>query len=249
MINATRSSVYRGSSGRFLVLLVWPLVAPLPSGAQQLDLMDDDVRTMILVDELEGSGPAADATLEWDADLWVGADLNKFWLKTEGERRDGATQAHEVDLLYSRAIRPFWDLQAGWRRDLDPSPERNWAVLGVQGLAPYWFEVEASLAVADGGRQRLHARASYDLPVTQRLILEPEAELSVYSSREPGRLIGSGLSRFEFGVRLRYEIRREVAPYVGFVWREHLGNTADLLEARGLDADDTELVVGIRVWY
>lgn len=248
-MSAPNRSLSRRVLARPLVAFACVLIGPLPVYGQDLDLMDDDIRVMIAVDELEWSGFGSDGTLAWDADLWAGTDLNKFWLKTEGERVDGHTENHEIDLLYSRAIRPFWDFQAGIRRDLESSPERNWAVIGVQGLAPYWFEVETSLAFADGGQQRLHARASYELPITQRLFLEPEAEVSVYSEGEPARLIESGLSRFEFGLRLRYELRREVAPYVGLVRHEYIGDTADLLEARGLDASDTEIVIGIRLWY
>lgn len=217
--------------------------------AQQVDLMDDDVLTMLAFDELEWSGFGDDATLSWDGDFWVGTDIDRVWLKTKGERVEGSTEHSDFELLYSRALKPFWNLQGGWRHDSRPTPDQNWAAISILGLAPYWFEVEASLYIAEGGQRSLSVETDYELLLTQRLILEPSAELTAYADTDSARGIGSGLAEFELGVRLRYEIKREFAPYIGITWNRRFGATADFAELAGQATDDWEAVIGIKFWY
>jgi copper resistance protein B len=185
----------------------------------------------------------------WDADAWVGRDLHKLWMKTEGEYTDGATEGAFGEFLYSRAIAPYWDLQAGWRHDFRPRPARDWFALGLKGLAPYWFEVDATLYAGGNGGIAGRLDAEYELLFTQRLILAPELELSVYGQDDPSRGIGSGVSDLELGLRLRYEIRREIAPYVGINWEKKFGRTADFARDEGEPTDDLQFVAGIRAWF
>lgn len=200
----------------------------------------------LLFDKLEASDSD---TQHWEAQTYYGTDTDKLWLKTEGEREERHTEHAEVQALYSRAISPFFDAQIGLRHDLQPHPTRDWLVLGVQGLAPYFFETEATLFVGDEGRSALRLKAESDLLFTQRLILSPEIELNAYGDDDAELGIGSGLSDIEFGLRLRYEIRREFAPYIGAVWSHQFGDTADFTRAKGGDASDVQWVAGIRMWY
>jgi copper resistance protein B len=204
----------------------------------------------LLLDKLEASDSDSQ---HWDAQAWVsqpwgGGDIHKLWLKAEGEREEGHTEHAEVQALYSRAISPFFDAQIGLRRDLQPHPTRDWLAVGLQGLAPYFFETEATLFVGDEGRSALRLKAEYDLLFTQRLILSPEIELDAYGEDDPELGLGSGLSNLEFGLRLRYEIRREFAPYIGVVWSHQFGDTADYTRANGGDMQDVQWVAGVKFW-
>ncbi len=210
---------------------------------------DDPFLAMFKLDQFEWQDAEGADALSWDAQAWFGKDLHKLWIKTEGEFIDGQAEDAEVQLLYSRAIAPYWDLQAGWRRDIRPSPERDWFALGVKGLAPYFFEIDAQLFVGEAGRLGARFKAEYELLFTQRLVLTPELELNWYSGDDPGRGLGSGLSDASLGLRLRYEIRREFAPYIGVEWSRVFGATADFTEAEGGDIQDTRLVAGIRAWF
>ena len=209
--------------------------------------MDDDAHFgMIRLDQfehaLDGSG------FVWEGDAWYGGDIDKLWLRSEGEHDDGRTAAR-TELLWDRAFSPFWDGQLGVRADSGAGPARQWLALGVWGLAPYWFELEATGYVGSEGRTALRLRAEYELLITQRLILQPESEANLYGKSDPRRETGSGLSDLEFGLRLRYEIRRGFAPYVGLVWRQRFGATADFVRAAGHTAFDSELVAGLRIWF
>ncbi|MFV0624391.1 copper resistance protein B [Sphingomonas sp. ac-8] len=186
----------------------------------------------------------------WDGEAWLGGDIHRLTLKSEGEGAFGRRpEAAEVQALYSRAIDPYWNLQAGVRYDLRPDPSRAYAVLGVEGLAPYWFDVEAALFVSDKGDVLARVEGYHDLRVTQRWILQPRAELNLAAQDMPAQGIGSGLSSAELGLRLRYEIRRTVAPYVGLSWERKLGETARFARAEGERASAISLVLGIRSWF
>ena len=211
--------------------------------------VDDPLVYRVMIDKLEIRDADGDNPLVWDAQAWIGYDLNKFWIKTEGERVDGETEEADIELLYSRAIAPFWDLQAGWRRDIEPTPDRDWLALSLKGLAPYLFEVDASLYIGESGRFAANLDAEYEYMFTQRLILSPEIEMNLYSDRDEERSIGSGLSNLEAGLRLRYEIRREFAPYIGVNWTRLFGGTADFAEAEGGDTSDVQWLAGIRAWF
>ena len=204
----------------------------------------------VMLDKLEAGD---DDTQRWDAQIWVsqiwdGGDRDRLWLKSEGERADDHTENAELQALYSRAISPFFDLQAGARHDFRPT-SRDWLAIGVQGLAPYFFETEATLFVGEAGRSALRLKASYDLRFTQRLILAPELELNAYGEDDADTGVGSGLSDLEFGLRLRYEIAREFAPYIGAVWTHQYGDTADFTRTEGGDANDVQWVAGVRLWF
>ncbi len=211
--------------------------------------MDKSVFYMLDVEELERTTFGDSHDYAWDVDFWAGTDLNRLWIKTKGEAAAGGNDHSEMQILYSRAIAPFWNLQAGVRHEFEPNPEQNSAVLALEGLAPYGFEVEAELLFADAGPTTLRLRTNYELLLTQRLILTPEAELTAYSDSDAPRGIGSGLGRIELGLRLRYEYRREFAPYIGLYYVSLRGQTGDLANLDGHSADDLELVAGLRFWY
>ena len=212
--------------------------------------MDDAARTgMVLLDQLEWRDSADGSAAVWDAEGWYGGDYDKVWVRTEGERVDGATQNARVDLLWDRVVARWWNVQAGAREDFGQGPARTWAAIGVQGLAPYWFDTEATFYVGDAGRTALRLKMEYELLLTQRLILQPEGEANLYGKADPARRLGSGLSDLEIGLRLRYEVRREFAPYFGVVWSRNFGGTADLVREAGGSASDVQLVAGVRAWF
>jgi len=229
-----------------LLLLLLPQLAVAQDGIR---LMDNNVFYMLDVEELERTSFGDSHDYAWDADFWAGTDLNRLWIKTKGEAAAGGNDHAELQLLYSRAIAPFWNLQTGLRHESEPKPEQNSAVLAVEGLAPYGFEVEAELLLAEGGQTTVRLRTNYELLLTQRLILTPEAEITAYSESDEPRGIGSGLGRLEIGLRLRYEFRREFAPYIGLYGVRLRGQTGDLAVRGGHDASDIELVAGVRFWY
>lgn len=151
--------------------------------------------------------------------------------------------------LWDRIVSRWWNLQAGVRHDFGEGPSRDWVAVGVQGLAPYFFDVEATAYLGDSGRTAARFSAEYDLLFTQRLVLQPQFEVNLYGKDDPANRIGSGLSNLELALRLRYEFRREFAPYVGLVWTRRFGNTADFARAAGEDASDVQFLAGLRVWF
>ncbi|MEL0587324.1 MAG: copper resistance protein B [Candidatus Thiodiazotropha sp. (ex. Lucinoma kazani)] len=210
---------------------------------------DDPLIYKVMVDKLEIRNTGGNDPLVLDADAWVGYDLNKFWFKTEVERVDGETEEAEVQFLYSRAVAPFWDVQAGWRRDLKPEPDRDFLALGFKGLAPYLFEVDAGVFIGESGQIGARIDAEYEYMLTQKLILSPEIEMNLYSKDDEEVGIGSGLSDMELGLRLRYEVLREFAPYIGVNWTKIFGQTADFASDEGEDTSDVQIVLGIRAWF
>jgi len=189
--------------------------------------------------------------LLWDMDAWYGGQINRIWLKSEAEFSLEEDEFEELDVqaLYSRAISDYFDLQTGIRHDIEPDAGRTHAVLGVQGEAPYWFEIDAALFLSDEGEVTAALETEYDFLLTQRLILQPRAELSWSAEEIPELGIGSGLGSVEAGLRLRYEIRRQFAPYIGVEWSRQLGETGDLAAAAGERTDNTALVAGLRIWF
>ena len=186
----------------------------------------------------------------WDGEGWYGGDINRLTVKSEGEGSFGeGIEETETQLLYSRAIGAYFNAQAGVRQDFGPGPDRTYAAIGFEGLAPYWFEVEGALFLSTKGDLLGRVEGYYDQRITQRLILQPMAELnlSAQNVRESG--IGAGLSDVELGLRLRYEVVREFAPYVGVEWSRKLGDTARFARAVGEDASKFSLVAGVRVWF
>jgi copper resistance protein B len=206
----------------------------------------DPLLTYLILNQLEVSDSDGSAL---EAQAWIGKDLHKLWLKTDAERNDGNTEDTEIQALYSRALSAFWDVQIGARYDLKPTPTRTWGVLGIQGLAPYFFDVEAALFVGESGHTAARFSADYELLLTQRLILTPTIEINLYGQNDTETSTGSGLSDGKAGLRLRYEIQREFAPYVGIEWQKKFGNTADFGKSIGDVVSDRELVVGLHAWF
>ncbi len=202
-------------------------------------------------ERLEFQTREGDPLFLWDAQGWIGGDLNKFWVKTEGEYLFGASvlEHAEVEALFSRAITPFFDLQAGVRHDFEPKPSRTFAVIGLKGLAPYLFEVDAALFVSGRGDVAARIEAEYEFLITQRLILQPRTELDFAVQDTPALGVGSGLSKAQMGMRLRFEIKREIAPYIGVSWKRAVGDTADFVRAAGEDVGSVSFVAGISAWY
>jgi len=186
----------------------------------------------------------------WDGEAWIGGDINRLTLKSEGEGIFGKPlEAAEVQALYSRALDPYWNLQAGVRYDFKPNPSRTYATIGIEGLAPYWFDVEGAVFLSDKGDVLGRAEAWYDERVTQFFVLQPrvEANFAAQDVRQDG--IGSGLTDLELGLRLRYEKSREFAPYIGVSWERQFGDTARFTSARGDDTGGFSFVAGVRTWF
>ncbi len=206
--------------------------------------------SQIMIDLAEVHVRDGDESFEWDAEGWFGGDINRVVLKSEGSGAFSEdVEEAEVQALYSRAIGPYFNLQAGVRHDFAPHPSRSYATIGFEGLAPYWFDVEGALFLSDQGDVLGRIEGYYDQRITQRLILQPRAELNLAAQDVPENGIGSGVSDIELGVRLRYEIAREFAPYVGVSWDRKLGDTAEFARIAGEDPSSASLVLGIRAWF
>lgn len=208
-----------------------------------------DFNHYLLVDRLEavdldhGSGQA------WELQGWLGGDVNRLWLRSEGERARGHTESADVELLYGHSVSPWWDVVTGVKHDFKPGDSQSWAALGVQGMAPYKFEIEATAYLGEGGRSAASFEVEYDVLLTNRLILQPLLEAEVYGKDDARRGIGSGLSTVEAGLRLRYEFTRKFAPYIGVSHERAFGDTADFRRQDGEDSRDTRWVAGVRFWF
>jgi len=212
--------------------------------------MNDDARIgKLLLDQFEFTHAAKANGIALDAQAYYGGDVDKIWLKLDGERSDGRLRDTRSEALWAHAANAFWDTQLGLRHDFGAGPARTWAAFGVQGLAPYWLDIEATAYVGQSGRTALRLEAEYDLLLTQKLILTPDLEINAYGKRDPARQLGAGVSNVEFGLRLRYEVTRQFAPYVGVDWNRRVGGSADLARAAGEPAFDHAIVAGIHLWF
>ena len=220
--------------------------AETSAGVPTHSMLEDPFNRSFLFDELEMHDSD---DLAWDATLWAGYSFNKLAVRTEGEKSGGDTERAELELLWSHSVARWWDVVAGARADFEPGATQAWSAFGVQGLAPHRFALEATAYLADGGRSAARFEGEYELLITQRWILQPQLELNWYGQSDASRGIGSGLSTAEAALRLRYELRRELAPYVGLVRERKFGTTADYARAEGGDADDTRLVAGLRLRF
>lgn len=206
--------------------------------------------SMILFNLAEYQARKGGDGYRWEGEGWFGGDVDRFVVKTEGEADFGATpEKAEVQALYSRAFDPWWNLQAGVRYDIRPNPQRVYATLGVEGLAPYWFKTSAALFLSEKGELLARVEGFYDQRITQRLIVQPRAEINLAAQSAPEIGVGSGLNDIELGLRLRYEVRREFAPYIGVEWAAKAGETARLARAAGDRPSVVSFVAGIRFWF
>lgn len=208
-----------------------------------------ELNFMVLFNRFEWQDADAGSAFAWENASWIGSDLNRLWIRSGGERVSGATHSADLELLYGRSIGPWWDVVGGIRHDFNPGPSRTWAAIGVQGLAPYWFEVAATAYLGEGGHAMARVEVEHELLLTNRLVLQPVVELELHGQDDPGRGIGSGLSSVEAGLRLRYEASRRFAPYVGVTTGRLYGDTARMHRQAGGDARETRLVAGVRWWF
>lgn len=214
-----------------------------------LQLGDEHRFGSLLVDRFESVRGRDNTATEYDLQAWYGSTYDRAVFKAEGDVDGGKLEDVRTELLWGHAVAAYWDTQLGVRHDGGDKPERKWLAFGLQGLAPYWFEVEATAYVGENGRTALRLDADYDLLLTQKLILQPRLEANFYGKRDEARRLGSGLADATVGVRLRYEIRREFAPYVGIEWAGKYGDTADLVRAAGGRTRQSQLVAGVRFWF
>ena len=218
-------------------------------GAMEPHMHGNGAVGKLLLDQLEAVHGRDGNAQAWEVEGWYGRDEDKLWLRSEGEVSQGTVEDGDVELLWNHTISTYWGSQLGARHDLGVSSDRDWAAFGVEGLAPYWFDLEATVYVGASGRTAVRFRADYDVLFTQRLILQPELEFNASGKDDPASGVGSGLSDVQFGLRLRYEIRRELAPYVGINWVRRVGTTADYARADGQQTFDQQFVAGIRIWF
>jgi copper resistance protein B len=222
--------------------------AAFPDGLQGHATHDRRITAFVLFDQLEWQG-GEEGGLSIDNKTWIGGDINRLWLRAEGESSAGRPENAQVHAMYGRSISRWWDLVAGARYDFKPGPPQGWLAIGIQGLAPQWFEVEATAYVGEEARTHFRFEVEYELLLTNRLILQPLFETEIYGRDDASRRIGAGLSSVDAGLRLRYEFRREFAPYVGLVWHRAFFGSADYAREDGEKVGNTRLVTGIRTWF
>lgn len=220
-----------------------------PTSMHGMEMADDALFGRLLVNELEYTDGRRDHGQLLDADAWYGGDYNKAWFKVEAERQNGRATEVRTEVMWDRVFATHWSTQLGARRDTGSGPARTWLAAGVRGLAPYWFDTEATAYLGRGGAIAARFEARYEVLFTQRLILQPKLEANLYGKDDVLRGIGSGLSDLSLGIRLRYEVRRQFAPYIGAAWKRKFGKSADFARREGSDVKATELVAGLRLWY
>jgi copper resistance protein B len=211
---------------------------------------DNQIYMHVLFNQLEDRTSGSGNALRWDGEAWIGTDMNRLWLKSEGFLKSGAMSDGDQEALYDRPIprMRYFDAQVGVREDLDSGPHRTWGAVGIQGLAPNFFQFQPTLYFRDGGNVAGRLAGSYDLRITQRIVVQPQAELNFYSKSDPRRGTGSGLSDLDTGIRVRYEISRKFAPYVGFAYAGKYGDSKTYARRAGETVDSSTFVFGIRVW-
>ena len=222
--------------------------AAFPAGLDGHAMGSNAINFMVLFDQAEWRG-GDDGGAAWDNRTWIGGDINRLWLRSEGEADNGRVEHASATALVGHSFARWWDVVAGVRQDFRPGPAQTWVAFGVQGLAPYWFEVEATGYVGARGRTHMRLEVEYDLLLTNRLILQPLMEAEVYGTSDSERDIGAGLTFIETGLRLRYEIRREFAPYLGVTWGRKFFGTADRARTAGQAVNGGRVVFGLRTWF
>lgn len=239
---------------RVSVMALLSTFAPLVAFAQDVDhgghtVHDRKINFQVLFDQLEWQFVHGEPGSRWDSRSWIGGDVHRIFVRTEGDAVDGALDAAEAHLLYGRSISPWWDVVAGVRFDARPKPSHTWFAAGIQGMAPQFLDVQATMYLGTSGHVAARLEVEHDMLLTQRLVLQPLVELSLSGSDDPDRGIGAGLSTAEVGFRFRYEFKREVAPYAGIVWHRKLFGTGDFARQRNGDPGGWHLVSGLRFWF
>ena len=210
---------------------------------------DDPIVTKVMIDQLETRITDGDNPTVLEGTVWIGKDLEKLVIKVDAEQVKNETEELELQALYGRAIAPYWDFQIGIRQDQKPTPERNWLAIGFMGVAPYWFEIDTALFIGESEQVGLRFSAEYEWMITQRWVLSPELAFNIHSKDDEATGTGSGLSDTQLGLRLRYEVKREFAPYIGVNWNNKYGNTATFAKNDGEKVSSTQIVAGIRAWF
>jgi copper resistance protein B len=221
----------------------------MEAGGVMQPVMDQEIRAHVIFSQLEGRFGGGNPEFRWEGQGWIGTDYDKLWIKSEGTLQGGAFDDGQHQFLYSRAITTYFDLQSGLRSDIDSRPTRNWAAFGIQGLAPYFFDLELTGFVSGQGHLAAKLEASYDLLLTQRLILQPQVEVNLYSKADPARMVGAGFADIDSGLRLRYEFSRKFAPYLGIVYEGKFGQTANFARRTGESTGGVRFVAGLRLWF
>lgn len=212
-------------------------------------MADEHNFASLLVNRLERVKTSDNTSTRYDLQGWYGLDYDRLVLKAEGDIDNSRLEDASTELLWGHAVASFWDSQVGVRYDSGDGPDRTWLAFGVQGLAPYWFEVDATGYLGESGRSALNLEVEYELLLTQKLILQPHFNMNAYGESDVARGLGSGLSDLSAGLRLRYEIRREFAPYLGVEWARKFGETADIAQAAGQQASEAQFIAGLRFWF
>ncbi|VVE27657.1 copper resistance protein B [Pandoraea terrigena] len=218
-------------------------------GGHMHDMGDAEINYLVLFDKLEWQHTGGGNALNWEGTAWVGGDIDRLWIRSEGKRTGQGLEAAEVQALWGHAISPWWDVVGGVRHDFKPGRSQTWAAFGLQGLALYNFEAEATAYVGQAGQTAARLEAKYELLITNRLVLQPTAEINIYGKNDASRGIGAGLSSTSLGLRLRYELDRQFAPYIGVNWDRSYGNTARFAEQEGQRRSEVSFVAGVRAWF
>ncbi len=219
------------------------------SGLSRPKMGDEDYLGSLIVDRLEGVSARDDFSMTYDWQAWFGQDYNRVVVRAEGEIDQGIFKNARNELLWGHALTAYWDTQLGVRYDSGLGADRAWAAFGIQGLAPYWIYIEATAYIGEQGRTAFRLETEYNLLITQKLILQPRLEVNFYSQSDSSRLVSSGLSNIEAGLRLRYEVKREFAPYIGIEWASTFGSAADIISAQGKKAEETRFIAGVHFWF
>jgi len=217
-------------------------------GNERLTLADEHPFYALLGDRLEYNEQANAGV--FDLQAWYGTTFDRLVIKTEGDFSEGSIEENQTDILWGHAVSAYWDTQAGVRLDYNKEGEnRQWLAFGLQGLAPYWFELDMTAYVGERGNTAFTLEAEYELLLTQKLIIQPRAEITLYGKNDKQNELGSGLSSSAIGFRVRYEFTRQFAPYIGVEWSNKFGNTADYATSSGQSSNNTAFVAGIKFWF
>lgn len=224
------------------ILISFILIASITTSSNAMG-NNNPLRATLMIDNLEQQFNEEE-TISWDTYTYIGYDTNKIYIYSEGEKARNDNAHSETQLVYSCAISSFWDIQIGVGYDISDEFDKKWGVIGVKGLAPYFFETRASILMGEGGNIGFRAETEYEALITQKLILTPSVSMSAYTKENLEMDEGSGFSNIKVGMRLRYEMIREFAPYIGLEWNKNLGKTNDIS-----NINETYMSLGIRIWF